>query len=65
MSQSLGTVSVGTHTDKEMAEFIGEEAARVGVSKSEFIRRLFEHYHDSRNGDLVCPHCSETLQIRL
>jgi hypothetical protein len=65
MSQSLGTVSVGTQTDREMANFISEEATRIGVSKAEFIRRLFEHYRESRNGELVCPYCSEELQIRL
>ena len=65
MSQSFGTVSVGTQTDREMAEFIREEATRLGVSNAEFIRQLFEHYRDSRDGELLCPYCRKELQIQL
>ena len=65
MSSCYGEVATGTKTDRSMAEFIESEADRLGVSKSEFHRRLLELYRESRREDVDCPHCSETVVIDL
>jgi hypothetical protein len=65
MSACLGDVSVGTKADREMADFLRDRANVLGVTQSELIRRLFEHYRDGCHGDLVCPHCTNELRVRL
>lgn len=65
MSRCLGTVPVGTKVDREMSEFVTEEASRLGVSRAEFQRRLLELYRDSRAGNTVCEHCGEPSVMQL
>ena len=48
-----------------MAEFIESEVDRLGVTKSEFHRRLLELYRESRREDVECPHCGETVVMDL
>jgi len=48
-----------------MKEFIDSEADRLGVSKSEFHRRLLELYRESRREKVECPHCGETVVFDL
>ena len=61
----MGDVPVGAHTDRQMAEFLREEATRLGVSQSELLRRLFEHYRECREDHLNCPSCGEALEVDL
>lgn len=61
----MGEISVGTKTDQEMCEFVRSEAERLGVSRSEFLRRLMALYRESRRGEVACPHCGETVALDL
>jgi type II secretory pathway predicted ATPase ExeA len=65
MAECIGTVSVGTQTDREMARYVRDEANDLGISQAEFLRRLLEHYRDSRKGELACPECDEQLRVSL
>jgi len=65
MSSCHGEVPLGTKTDSSMAEFVESECDRLGVSKSEFHRRLLELYRESRREDVECPHCSEIVVFDL
>jgi len=65
MSSCHGDIPLGTKTDRAMKEFIDSEADRLGVSKSEFHRRLLELYRESRRENVDCPHCSETVVLDL
>ena len=48
-----------------MAEFVESEADRLGVTKSEFHRRLLEFYRGSRRENQDCPHCDDTIVVDL
>jgi hypothetical protein len=48
-----------------MREFVEDEAARLGVSKTELLRRLLDTYRNSRAGNTPCEHCSEPVVIEL
>ena len=61
MSDCLGDIAATTKVDREMHEFIDGEAGRLGVSKSEFYRRLLDFYRESRREQVDCPHCGETI----
>jgi len=61
MSSCFGDIPTGTKVDSQMREFIEGECDRLGVSKSEFHRRLLEFYRDSRREQTDCPHCEETI----
>jgi predicted small metal-binding protein len=63
MSQCFGSCSVGTKTDRETCEFLTRRANELGVSNSELLRRLIDHYRTSRKGDLECPECGKTLKV--
>lgn len=65
MSSCQGDIPLGTKTDRSMAEFVESECDRLGVSKSEFQRRLLELYRDTRREDAECPHCGETVVMDL
>lgn len=65
MSSCYGDIPAGTKTDRAMAEFVESEAERLGVSKSEFMRRLLELYRESRREDVDCPHCGEIVVMDL
>ena len=65
MSSCHGDIPTGTKTDSAMREFIEAESDRLGVSKSEFHRRLLEFYRESKREQTDCPHCGETVVIDL
>lgn len=65
MSDCLGNTPVGTKTDREMSRWLSERSEQLGVSKSELLRRLFEHYRESHAGDLACPECGGELRVKL
>jgi aspartate carbamoyltransferase regulatory subunit len=48
-----------------MREFIEQESERLGVTTSEFVRRLFEVYRESRAGNARCDYCEEPVNIEL
>jgi hypothetical protein len=51
--------------DREMREFIENEADRLGVTPTEFMRRLLEVYQESRAGNAPCDYCGEPVVIEL
>ena len=65
MSRCQGEIPVGTKVDRPTREFVEDEAARLGVSKTEFLRRLLDTYRDSRAGNTPCEHCGEPVVIEL
>jgi negative regulator of replication initiation len=65
MSSCLGDIAVTTKVDRDMAEYVNSEAERLGVSRAEFHRRLFELYRESRRENTDCPHCEETIVFEL
>jgi hypothetical protein len=65
MSDCLGELPVSTKVDREMQEFLTEEAERLGINRSELMRRLFTAYRDSRREETDCPHCGETIKMDL
>ena len=64
MSGCFGDVPVAAKTDREMSDFLSHRANEIGVSKSELLRRLFDHYRESRDGELECPDCEKTLRVK-
>jgi len=65
MSRCQGEIPLATKVDKPTREFVEDEAARLGVSKTEFLRRLLETYRESRAGSTPCEHCGEPVVIEL
>lgn len=65
MSSCLGDIAASTKVDRDMAEYLDSEAQRLGISKSEFQRRLFELYRESRREDVDCPHCGDAVVFDL
>jgi hypothetical protein len=65
MSSCHGEISLATKVDRDMAEYAGSEAERLGVSKAEFHRRLLELYRESRRENVECPHCDEPVVFDL
>jgi negative regulator of replication initiation len=65
MAQCYGDTPVGTKADKEMSEYLSHRANELGVSKAELLRRLLDHYRDSRGGEFECPDCGCQLVMKL
>lgn len=65
MSRCQGEIPVSTKVDRPTYKFVEDEAARLGVSKTEFVRRLFDCYRMSRNGEMECEHCSGAVAMEL
>lgn len=65
MSNCLGDIPVSAKVDREMKDYVAEEARRLGVNESEFLRRLLEFHRESRAEELDCPHCAETIVMDL
>lgn len=65
MSDCIGEIATGTKVDRGMREFIDAESERLGVSNSEFHRRLLDLYRESRRETVDCPHCSDTVVFDL
>lgn len=65
MSRCQGDIPAGTKIDRDMLEFIEADAARLGISKAEFFRRLLELYRESRREEVGCPYCEQTVVFDL
>ena len=51
--------------DESMRVFVEKESDRLGVSVSEFLRRLLIVYRESRAENTPCDHCGESVVIEL
>lgn len=65
MSRCQGEIPVAAKVDRPTREFVEDEAARLGVSRSEFLRRLLDTYRESQSGNAPCEHCGEPVRIDL
>lgn len=65
LSQCKGTVPVATKVDRPMREFIEDEAERLGVTKSEYLRRALELCRYERAGETACEHCGGDVEFPL
>lgn len=65
MSECRGRIGVTTKVDAEMRDLLENESERVGVYRSEVIRRILDTYAESLDGELNCPSCGCELQIEL
>lgn len=65
MNRCQGSIPVGTKVDRPMREFVESESDRLGVTPSEFLRRLLLVYRQSRAEDTACDHCGEPVVIEL
>lgn len=60
-----GNISVSSKVDREMREFVESEADRLGMSLSEFFRRLLMVYRMSRANEMECERCGHEQVIEL
>lgn len=65
MARCTGRIPVTAKVDQRTQDLLERESNRLGVYRSEVIRRLIDTYQDSRQGDLHCPHCGGQLNIEL
>lgn len=65
MSKCQGEIAVGTKVDRTMREFVEDEAARLGVSRAEFFRRLLETHRRMRAGMARCERCEKQIAVDL
>jgi hypothetical protein len=63
MSACKGTKPVGTKVDDSTRRFLEEESERLGVSRSEVLRRMIDVYRGSGDGDLSCGACGASLDL--
>lgn len=65
MNRCQGNIPVATKVDQPMREFVEREADELGMSHSEFLRRLLLVYRQSRAGNTPCEHCGNATVIDL
>jgi negative regulator of replication initiation len=65
MSRCQGEIPVSAKVDRPTYEFVENEAAELGVSKTEFLRRLLDFYRMSQNGEMACEHCGGAAEMEL
>lgn len=61
MSDCIGQLNLATKVDRQMLEYVDGEAENLGVTRSEFLRRLLTLYRESRREQTECPHCDEAV----
>jgi len=61
MADCHGQITTSTKVDREMREYLQREADERGVSRSEFIRRIFDAYRAIEGGQAECPDCGSQL----
>lgn len=65
MTRCIGEIPVSTKVDQPMRQFIEDEAGRLGVSRSEMLRRVLIVYRESRKENMACDHCGQPAVIEL
>lgn len=65
MSECHGRIPVTAKVDAEMRDLLDEDADRLGVHRSELIRRVLDNYAAARNDELECPSCGAGLDYDL
>lgn len=65
MAQCNGRIPITAKVDADMRDLIDEDADRLGVYRAEVIRRVLDTYRESREDQLVCPHCDGRINFDL
>jgi len=65
MNRCQGSIPVATKVDQPMREFVEAEADRLGITVSEFLRRLLLVYRESQAENTPCEHCGQPVSIEL
>lgn len=65
MNRCQGSIPVGTKVDQLMREFVEDESERLGITPSEFLRRVLLVYRESRAENTPCDHCGQPVVIEL
>lgn len=65
MSRCIGDLAIGTKVDQDMSEYIDARARELGVTRSEFFRRLLEFHRESHREQQDCPECGQTIVVDL
>jgi len=65
MPRCIGSIPVSTKVDRDMREFVENESDRLGVTPSEFLRRVLLIYQLSRAEQLTCNGCGQPQVIDL
>lgn len=65
MNRCQGSIPVGAKVDRAMREFVEDEAERLGMTVSEFLRRLLLVYRESRAENTPCDHCGQPVVMEL
>lgn len=65
MSDANRTVTARTRLGSDVADVLDAEAEALGISRSELLWRLAQHFRDARESGLSCPHCKNALEIDL
>jgi uncharacterized protein (UPF0212 family) len=63
MADCHGQIPTSTKVDQETREYLQREADERGVSRSEFIRRIFDAYRTIEEGEAQCPDCGSRLEF--
>lgn len=65
MADCHGELTTSAKVDQEMLDYLQREADERGVSRSEFIRRIFDAYRTIEGGEVECPDCGSRLVINI
>ena len=64
MADCHGQIPTTTKVDGDMREYLRRGADERGVSRSEFIRRIFDAYRAIDDGEEKCPDCGSELRFK-
>lgn len=64
MATCKGDVPITTKVDEATRNLIDKLAEERGSSRAEVLRQLLELYHQSVDGDLECPSCTQTIRVQ-
>lgn len=65
MSGSNRTVTARTRLERDVADFLDDQAEQRGTSRSELLRQLALHLRDATESGLSCPHCKNPIELDL
>jgi hypothetical protein len=63
MAKCDGEIVTTVKTDREMRNYIEHRAEELGVSKTEFVRRIFDTHRAIVEGPTKCPDCGAELEV--
>jgi hypothetical protein len=63
MSTCKGDVPITTKVDEATRDLVDKVAEEKGSSRAQVLRQLLELYHQSVDGDLECPSCTQTIRV--